>query len=76
MSETSSVGMGPQVRVLGKIAKGHPQSSYAGLGISLQLEWKYLQSTVPGVGTLMVRIKDSLRETFFPAIFRGGGDRH
>ena len=26
------------VRVLGKIASRHPQSDYAGLGVSLQLE--------------------------------------
>ena len=30
------------VRVLGKIAQRHPQSAYAGLGMSLQLEWQYL----------------------------------
>ena len=41
------------VKVLDKIARRHPQSAYAGLGMSLQLEWKYLQRTVPGVGTLM-----------------------
>ena len=29
----------PGVRVLVKIARRHPQSAYAGLGMSLQLEW-------------------------------------
>ena len=42
-----------RVRVLGKISQQHPQESYAGLGMSLQLEWQYLQRTIPGVGTLM-----------------------
>ena len=59
------------VRVLGKISRLHPQSAYAGLGMSLQLEWQYLQRTVPGVGTLMGIIEEALREKFFPALFGG-----
>ena len=35
----------------------------------LQLEWQYLQSTVPRVGTLMGPIEESLREKFSPALF-------
>ena len=42
-----------RVRFLAKISRLHPQSAYAGLGVSLQYEWQYLQRTVPGVGTLM-----------------------
>ena len=56
---------------LGKIARQHPHSAYAGLGISLQLEWQYLQRTVPGVGTLVGPIEEALREKFFPALFEG-----
>ena len=41
--------------------------------MSLQLEWQYLQRTVPGVGTLMGPIEESLREKPPPALF-GGGD--
>ena len=63
------------VRFLGKIAQRHPQSDYSGLGMSLHLEWQYLQRTVPGVGTLMGPIDDALRKKFFPALFRGGGDQ-
>ena len=37
----------------------------------MQLEWQYLQSTVPRVGTLMVPIEGALREKFFPALFGG-----
>ena len=37
----------------------------------LQLECQYLQRNVPGVGTLMGPIKESLREKFFPALFGG-----
>ena len=39
------------------------------MGILLLLKWQYLQSNVPGVGTLVGPIDDSLREAFFPAIF-------
>ena len=48
------------VRVLDKIARRHPQSAYAGLGMLLQLEWQYLQRTVPGVDTLMGQIEEAL----------------
>ena len=41
------------VIILGNISQRHPQLDYAGLGMFLQLEWQYLQRTVPGVGTLM-----------------------
>ena len=60
-----------RVRVLGKIARQHPQSAYSGMGIPLQLKWLYLQRTVPGVGTLMGPIEEALRQTFFPALFGG-----
>ena len=59
------------VKVLAKISQRHPQSAYVGLGMSLQLEWQYLQRTVPGVGTLMGPIEEALREKFFPTLFRG-----
>ena len=48
------------VIVSAKISLRHPQSDYAGLGMSLQSEWQYLQRTVPGVGTLMGLIKKVL----------------
>ena len=54
-----------------KIAQWHPQLAYAGLGMLLQLEWQYLQSTVPRVGTLIGPIEESIREKFFPALFGG-----
>ena len=57
------------VTVLAKISRRPPQSAYAGLGLSLQSEWKYLQRTVPGVGTLMGPIEEALIEKFFPALF-------
>ena len=59
------------VRALGKITQRHPQLAYAILGILLKLKWKYLQSTVHRVGTLIGSIEESLREKFFPTIFGG-----
>ena len=59
------------VIVLGKIARRHPQSAYAGLGMSLKIEWQYLQWNVPGVGTLIGPIEEALREKFFPSLFGG-----
>ena len=56
---------------LDKIANWYPQLAYAGLGISLQIEWQYLQRTVPEVGSLMGPIEDDLREAFLPALFGG-----
>ena len=37
----------------------------------LQLKCQYLQRTVPGVGSLMGPIEDSLIEAFLPALFGG-----
>ena len=45
-----------RVRILAKISKRYPQSAYAGLGMLLQLDWKYLKSNVPGFGSLMGEI--------------------
>ena len=53
------------VRVLGRISRRHLQLAYAGLGMSLQLQWQYLQSTVPGVGNMMGPNEEALIEKFF-----------
>ena len=60
-----------RVRILDKIAKWYPQSEYSGLGMLLQLKCQYLQRTVPGFGSLMGPIEDSLRDAFFPELFGG-----
>ena len=39
--------------------------------MSLQLQWKYLQRTVPGVGSLMGPIEDSLIDAFSHTMFGG-----
>ena len=60
-----------RVRVIGKIDQRNTHLAYAGLGMSLQLEWQYLQRNVPGVGTLISPIEEAPREKFSPEIFRG-----
>ena len=60
-----------RVRILAKIAKQYPQSTYAVLGMLLQLQWQYLQRTVPVVDSILGPIEDALREAFFPALFGG-----
>ena len=37
----------------------------------MQIEWQYLQRTVPVVGTLLGPIEEALREKLFPALFVG-----
>ena len=59
------------VRTIAKIAKWYPQSAYAGLGVLFHIDWQFLQSTVPRLGSLMGHIEDALREAFLPALFRG-----
>ena len=63
------------VRVLGKIARLHPQLAYTGLVMSLKLKWRYLQRTVPRVGTLMGPIEEALRKIFSCAILGEGDQR-
>ena len=63
------------VRALGKIAQRRPQLSYDGLGMSLQLDLQYMQTTIPGVGTLMGPIEEDLRETLISSPHYSGGGR-
>ena len=39
--------------------------------MSLQLEWQYLQRTVPRVGNIVGPIEEAQREIFFPTLFGG-----
>ena len=59
---------------LAKIIKQNFQKYYSSLGISIQLKWKYLQRNFAEVENRIELIEMALGETFFPTIFRGGGD--
>ena len=39
------------------------------MGMSLQLEWQYLQRNVPGAGSMIGPIEYSLRYAFFHVVF-------
>ena len=60
-----------RICILAKISNQYPQSAYAGLGMSIHIEWHSLKRTVPGVGSMMGTIEDAQREAFFPALFGG-----
>ena len=62
-----------RVRTLAKIVKHHTHSAYSGLGLSIQLEWQYLQRNVLGVVTCTGPIKEALIATFLHALLGGGG---
>ena len=63
-----------RVKVLAKIARRHPQSAYAGLGITLQSEWQYLQRTVPRSWHSDGSHRGGPKRENFPLAIRGGGD--
>jgi hypothetical protein len=62
------------VRTLANFAPRYPQAAYAGMAMSLQAEWQYLQRTVPGAGEKMGPIEEALKEHFLPALFGGKVD--
>jgi hypothetical protein len=59
------------VESLAQVAKRYPQTAYAGLAMSLQQEWQYLQRVVPGCGAAFQPIEDALRDVFIPALLQG-----
>ena len=47
------------VRVIGKIFQHHPHSVYASLVMPLQLEWQFMQRTVPELALWWVPLRRS-----------------
>ena len=50
------------VKCLARFAREPPQPSYAGLMVSLQQKWQFVQSATPGVGPLFVPLDAALGE--------------
>jgi len=50
------------------VAPRFPQTAFAGLTKSLQLEWQYIQQVVPAIGTTLAPIEEALANTFLPAL--------
>ena len=51
---------------LPKIARRYPQTAFAGMTKSLQMEWQYLQRVLPDCGAAFQPIEDALRQDFTP----------
>ena len=58
------------VRRLAMVARRFPQTAFAGLTMSLQSEWQYLQRVVPGLADAFEPVETALREEFLPALFQ------
>ena len=52
------------MRDLAKVSKRNPRTAYTVLGVSLQLELKYLQRNILGIGALIEAIEAALRKDF------------
>jgi hypothetical protein len=57
------------VEKLAKVARRFPQTAYAGLAKSLQMEWTYLQRVMPGLEDVLDPIEDAIKSSFLPALF-------
>jgi len=53
---------------LARVATRYPQTAYAGLAMSLQAEWRYLQKVVAGCGADMAPIEAAVANEFLPAL--------
>ena len=60
------------VKLLSKAARRFPQTAYAGLAKSLQMEWTYLQRVVPDVSAFFEPIEEAITSDFLPALLAGG----
>lgn len=56
------------VESLTKVAKRYPQTAYAGLSKSLQLEWQYLQRVTSDTAAAFGPIEDVFAGTFLPSL--------
>ncbi len=52
------------------MADTYPQSAYAGLQKSLQMEWQFVQRVVEGIGESFTDVQKAITECFLPALFR------
>jgi hypothetical protein len=58
------------IEKLSMVAQRFPQTAYAGLSKSLQMEWQYLQRVLPSSGPAFAQIETALAETFLPALLQ------
>jgi hypothetical protein len=53
---------------LSRVARRFPQTAYAGLVKSLQMEWQYLQRGTPGATDSFAPVEAALASSFLPAL--------
>ena len=58
------------IEQLAKVAQRFPQTAYAGLAKSLQMEWQYLQRVLPNAGPSFAPVEVALADTFLPALLQ------
>jgi hypothetical protein len=58
------------VEKFAQLALRFPQSAYAGLTKSLQMQWQYTQRVVPDCSAKFAPVEKALRESFLPALFQ------
>lgn len=56
------------VKDLAMVARRYPQSAYAGLTKSFQMEWQYAQRVLPGISQQFAPVEKALAEHFLPAL--------
>jgi hypothetical protein len=61
------------VEMLAKVAQRFPQTAYAGLSKSLQMEWQYLQRVTLNTAEAFGPIEDALAGTFLPSLLAEDG---
>ena len=59
------------VAIMAGVAGKHLQTAYAGLQMSLQQEWAFVQRITPAKEIAFHPVEDMLRDVFLPAIFKG-----
>jgi hypothetical protein len=56
------------IESLSRVARRFPQTAYAGLVKSLQMEWQYLQQVTPGAADSFIPVEEALHSSFIPAL--------
>jgi hypothetical protein len=57
------------VKELASAAKDFPQSTYAGMQKSLQMEWQFVGRVMKGIGVKLSKLEKTIAEIFLPALY-------
>ena len=62
-------GFWTRIKELAVAAKNYPQTAYAGLQKSLQLDCAFLQHVMPDIGEHFQAVEDAISNDYLPALF-------